>query len=79
MYCVQLGSVEGPTLYSCYASTLQETINPKPEDTGTTESLGEVLQEVIEDLVSLYGFVDDHSIRKDFKVALDNLEEDRTT
>ena len=76
-YCVSQGSVAGPTLYSCYASTCQETENPKPEETGTTENLCEVLQEVIEDLISLYRFADDHSIRKDFKVALNNLE-DRT-
>ena len=44
----------------------------------TTKNLGEVLQEVIEDLISLYRYAHDHSIRKDFKVALDNLEEDRT-
>ena len=68
----------GPTLYSCYASTLEETINPEPEETGTTENLGEVLLEVIKDLISCYGFADDHSIRKDFKAALDNLEEDGT-
>ena len=77
-YCVPQGSVVGPKLYSCYASTLQEIVNPKPEETGNTQNLGEVLREVTEDLISLHGFVDDHSIRKDFKAALDNSEENRT-
>ena len=57
---------------------LRKTINPKPEKTGTPENLGEVLQEVIEDLISLYRFAVDHSIRKDLKATLDNLEENGT-
>ena len=42
-YCVPQGGVVVPTMHSCYSSTLQETVNPNPEETGTTKNMSEVL------------------------------------
>ena len=61
-FSVPLGSVARPVLYLAYASTLEEVIQKEhaTKNQSTTWNIG------YQKDISLYGFADDHAIRKEF-------------
>ena len=65
-FSVPQGSCAGPSLFLAYASTLQEVKSIAEHEPG-------------KHAISLNGFADDHSIKKEFHPAIDNQEMDCIT
>ena len=65
-FSVPQGSCAGPSLFLAYASTLQEVKSIAEYKPGKYS-------------ISLNGFADDHSIKKEFHPAIDNQEMDCIT
>ena len=75
MFSVPKGSIFGPVLYSTYVSTLEETVNNVTRTTNNDDQVGtkgEKPNNWKDVNINLHGFVDDHAMKKSFRITNDD-------
>ena len=80
-FSVLQGSIFGPVLYSTSASTLEETINNVNRTINMDDQVGTSGQQSHnqkETIVNLHGFMDDHVMKKSFRITNNNSNELKT-
>ena len=80
-FSVAQDSIFGPVLYSTYASTLEETVNTVNRTTNNDDQVGtngEKPNNQKDVNINLHGFVDDHAMKKSFRITNDNSNKLKT-
>ena len=80
-FSVPQGSIFHPVLYSTYASNLEETINNVNRTINMDDQVGtsgERSHNQKESMANLHGFVDDHVMKKSFRITYNNSNELKT-